>query len=115
MDKNKEEHMQVVKRQFDQLVQMLGKSEVPISLLKLVERGNKVRQPVFGGGYMNGPDLVHVIISWEASALDKKTVVKTHREYREYKPEVKDKPKVSDKPEVASKVVRKKKVAAAHG
>ena len=109
MDKNKEEHMQVVKRQFDQLVQMLGKSEVPISLLKLVERGNKVRQPVFGGGYMNGPDLVHVIVSWEASALDKKTVVKTHKEYREYKPEVKD------KPEVASKVIRKKKVAIANG
>ena len=59
--------MELQKRQLEQLQQIRNTTLVPVGLLKMVERGNKARQPIFGGGYMNGQDLVHVSLAWDMS------------------------------------------------
>ena len=102
--------MEVVVRQFEQLQQILGTIHIPISLLRLLEKGNQFRQPVFGGGYMNGPDLVHVCIVWEASSVDKSKVVSSYKDYIDYV----DAPVLEAKAPVGrpkGSTVRKKKVA----
>ena len=46
----KENKMELQKRQLEQLQQIRNTTLVPVGLLKMVERGNKARQPIFGGG-----------------------------------------------------------------
>lgn len=104
--------MQATRRQFDQLLQMSKGTKLPISLLRLVESGNDYKKPIFGGGFMNGPEMIPVLVAWEAAKLDKTKTVSTYSEYINYQ-DVEEKPVDEKKP--VSKVVRKKKVAAAHG
>lgn len=100
--------MEVQMRQFEQLQQILGTSDVPVKLLDLVGKGNKFRKPIFGGGYMNGADLLSLCLIWVAMEKDSATV-NTLMEYKNYSPPKMEKPAM-DKPKM-ERVVRKKKVA----
>ncbi len=107
--------MQATRRQFDQLLQMLKGTKLPISLLRLVESGNNYKKPIFGGGFMNEPELIQVLVSWEAAKLDKTKTVSTYNEYLNYQDVEEKVIEVKPVEKKVSKVVRKKKVAAAHG
>ena len=97
--------MNVVQRQFEQLQQILGTNMVPVGLLRMVEKGNKYRKPIFGGGYMNGADLLNLCLIWVA--MDKESdTVSSFMDYKSYSPTVKMEPVMTPK-----KTVRKKKVA----
>ena len=76
--------MNVVQRQFEQLQQITGESKIPIKLLRLVEKGNEYRAPIFGGGYMNGPDLVHVCVAWAAGENKRDDLISSYMEYLNY-------------------------------
>tara|TARA_R110002020_G_scaffold30870_3_gene96967 strand:+ start:117 stop:395 length:279 start_codon:yes stop_codon:yes gene_type:complete len=92
---------------------MVKKTKLPISLLRLVESGNEYKKPIFGGGFMNGPEMIPVLVAWEAAKLDKTKTVSTYNEYLNYQ-DVEEKV-IEPVEKKVSKVVRKKKVAAAHG
>ena len=97
--------MEVQMRQFEQLQQILGTSDVPVKLLDLVGKGNKFRKPIFGGGYMNGADLLSLCLTWVAMEKESDTV-SSFMDYKNYSPTVKMEPVMTPK-----KAVRKKKVA----
>ena len=109
----KEKHMQAARRQFDQILQMLGGTKIPMSLLRLVEAGNGFKKPIYGGGFMNGPELIPVLIAWKAAGLDDTKCVTKYKEYLDYKEKPKD--EKATIPKSVTKVVRKKEVAASHG
>ncbi len=97
--------MELQKRQIEQLQVIRETSLVPVDLLKMVEKGNKARKPIFGGGYMNGDDLIHLSLAWDMSGKTSDMVGSFMEwvNYEEKKPTVgEDKPKP---------VARKKKVA----
>ena len=97
--------MEVQMRQFEQIQQILGTNDVPVKLLELVGKGNKFRKPIFGGGYMNGADLLHLCLTW--IALDKESAtVPSFMDYKSYSPVVNMEPAM-----VSKKAIRKKKVA----
>ena len=97
--------MEVQMRQFEQIQQILGTNDVPVKLLELVAKGNRFRKPIFGGGYMNGADLLHLCLTWVA--MDKESdTVSSFMDYKSYSPVVKMEPTMAPK-----KTVRKKKVA----
>lgn len=97
--------MEVQMRQFEQIQQILGTNDVPVKLLELVGKGNKFRKPIFGGGYMNGADLLHLCLTW--IALDKESdTVPSFMDYKSYSPVVNMEPAM-----VSKKAIRKKKVA----
>ena len=100
--------MEVQMRQFEQMQQILGTNMVPVGLLRMVERGNKYRKPIFGGWYMNGKDLVDLCLMWEMADKMSDTV-SSLMEYKNYSPPKMEKPKM-DKPK-REMLVRKKKVA----
>jgi hypothetical protein len=90
-------------RQFEQLQQILGTNNIPVGLLKLVEMGNGFRKPIYGGGYMNGADLLNLCVMWKA--MDKKSdTVSSLMEFKNHTPSV----KMEDEPK---RTVRKKKMA----
>ena len=64
---------------------------------------------------MNGPEMIPVLVAWEAAKLDKTKTVSTYNEYLNYQ-DVEEKV-IEAKPveKKVSKVVRKKKVAIANG
>lgn len=97
--------MEVQMRQFEQIQQILGTNDVPVKLLELVARGNKFRKPVFGGGYMNGADLLSLCLTWVAIEKESDTV-SSFMDYKNYSPTVKMEPAMPPK-----KAIRKKKVA----
>ena len=97
--------MEVQMRQFEQIQQILGTNDVPIKLLSLVEKGNNFRKPIFGGGYMNGADLLGLCLTWVAIEKESDTV-SSFMDYKSYSPTVKMEPAMASK-----KTVRKKKVA----
>ena len=97
--------MEVQMRQFEQIQQILGTNDVPVKLLELVAKGNKFRKPIFGGGYMNGADLLNLCLIWVAMDKDSDTV-SSFMDYKSYSPTVKMEPVMTPK-----KTVRKKKVA----
>ena len=97
--------MEVQVRQFEQVQQILGTNDVPVKLLELVAKGNRFRKPIFGGGYMNGADLLHLCLTWVA--MDKESdTVPSFMDYKSYSPVVNMEPAM-----VSKKTVRKKKVA----
>ena len=97
--------MEVQMRQFEQIQQILGTNDVPVKLLELVAKGNKFRKPIFGGGYMNGADLLNLCLIWVA--MDKESdTVSSFMDYKSYSPTVKMEPVMTPK-----KTDRKKKVA----
>ena len=99
----KGEFMEAQMRQFEQLQQILGTNDIPVGLLKLVEMGNGFRKPIYGGGYMNGADLLNLCVMWKA--LDKKSdTVSSLMEFNKHTPSV----KMEDEPK---RTVRKKKMA----
>jgi len=96
--------MDLQKRQIEQLQQIRETSLIPVGLLKMVEKGNKARKPIFGGGYMNGDDLIHLSLAWDMSGKAS-DMVGSYMEwinYEEKKEVVEEKPKT---------VARKKKVS----
>lgn len=97
--------MELQKRQLEQLQQIRETSLVPVDLLKMIEKGNKARKPIFGGGYMNGDDLIHMSLAWDMSGKTSDMVGSFMEwvNYEEKKPIV-----VEDKPKT---VAKKKKVA----
>ena len=97
--------MEVQMRQFEQIQQILGTNDVPIKLLSLVEKGNNFRKPIFGGGYMNGADLLGLCLTWVAIEKESDTV-SSFMDYKSYSTTVKMEPAMASK-----KTVRKKKVA----
>ena len=97
--------MEVQMRQFEQIQQILGTNDVPVKLLELVGKGNKFRKPIFGGGYMNGADLLHLCLTWIALEKESDTVP-SFMEYKSYSPVVNMEPAM-----VSKKAIRKKKVA----
>tara|TARA_Y100001963_G_scaffold112293_1_gene155405 strand:+ start:700 stop:1002 length:303 start_codon:yes stop_codon:yes gene_type:complete len=97
--------MEVQMRQFEQIQQVLGTEDVPVKLLELVAKGNKFRKPIFGGGYMNGADLLSLCLTWVAMEKESDTV-SSFMDYKNYSPTVKMEPVMTPK-----KAVRKKKVA----
>ena len=97
--------MEVQMRQFEQIQQILGTNDVPVKLLELVAKGNRFRKPIFGGGYMNGADLLHLCLTWVA--MDKESdTVPSFMDYKSYSPVVNMEPAM-----VSKKAIRKKKVA----
>ena len=99
----KGEIMEAQMRQFEQLQQILGTNDLPVGLLRLVEMGNGFRKPIYGGGYMNGADLLNLCVMWKA--LDKKSdTVSSLMEFKNHTPSV----KMEDEPK---RTVRKKKMA----
>ena len=97
--------MEVQMRQFEQIQQILGTNDVPVKLLELVGKGNKFRKPIFGGGYMNGADLLHLCLTWIAMEKESDTV-SSFMDYKNYSPVVNMEPAM-----VSKKAIRKKKVA----
>ena len=97
--------MEVQMRQFEQIQQILGTNDVPIKLLSLVEMGNNFRKPIFGGGYMNGADLLGLCLTWVAIEKESDTV-SSFMDYKSYSPVVNMEPAM-----VSKKAIRKKKVA----
>ena len=97
--------MEVQMRQFEQIQQILGTNDVPIKLLSLVEKGNNFRKPIFGGGYMNGADLLGLCLTWVAIEKESDTV-SSFMDYKNYSPTAKMEPAMPPK-----KAIRKKKVA----
>ena len=97
--------MEVQMRQYQQIQQILGTNDVPVKLLELVGKGNKFRKPIFGGGYMNGADLLHLCLTWIAMEKESDTV-SSFMDYKNYSPVVKMEPAM-----VPKKAIRKKKVA----
>ena len=96
--------MELQKRQLEQLQQIRDTTLVPIKLLEMVEKGNKGRQPIFGGGYMNGADLVMISLMYDMSGMTSEMVgsFMEWMSYEDKKPVAKEAPKP---------VVGKKKVA----